>query len=202
MMDTPLRPTQCSVPFLSEILSTLDSFSVFTKKRTERNGVALSGGRWYNELDLKGTLINMAGLTGKQEHFARLVAAGASASAAYREAYDTSGYGSAVAAGVDAARMASKPAVRLRINELKAEIEELELWSRVDSLTAMMQIVRDKKARNADKVAATKVINSMHGWERKTVNFNDSGKEAPRTFSEMYGALESSGEAESGEPTE
>jgi len=68
----------------------------------------------------------MTSLTAKQERFAQLVASGSSNTAAYREAYDSTGSSSVV----QASRLASKVNVTLRIQEIQGMAAAEESWTR------------------------------------------------------------------------
>lgn len=132
------------------------------------------------------------GLTGKQEQYARNRAVGMMPSDAYKNSYESKNFKSSRAIHANAQRLERDPKVKTRILELCAEVEELNLWSRVDSLEALINIVRDDKAKNGDKINAVKTINAMHGWDKKTISFLDGEKasEQAKPFSEMYGKIE------------
>lgn len=58
--------------------------------------------------------------------------------------------------------------VAARIKELKAELADKELWTREDSVRTMKAVIADPEARCADKTAAVKVLNEMHGYNAPT----------------------------------
>jgi len=62
-------------------------------------------------------------LTSKQEHFAQLVASGATYSDAYRDAYDVSPDASPVTAYVNSSKLAKNTKVALRVQELQQVTE-------------------------------------------------------------------------------
>lgn len=111
----------------------------------------------------------MAELTPKQEKFCQLYVELGNASEAYRQAYNSKAKPESV--HVEASKLMSDPKVSLRIKSLNSETEERAFWSRMDSLKVLADIARgiDEDVKPSDKVAAVKVINSMHGWDKQTI---------------------------------
>ena len=111
----------------------------------------------------------MADLTVKQEKFCQLYIELGNASESYRQAYNSKAKPQNVA--VEACKLLSTPNITLRVNELRKEVEEASMWSRVDSLKVLSEIAKgkDDEAKPSDKVNAVKVINSMHGWDKQVI---------------------------------
>lgn len=116
----------------------------------------------------------MTTLKPKQENFAQLYVELGSASEAYRRAFDSSAKPESV--HVAASRLLNEPTVSLRIQEIRDRLAELELWKRVDSLRTLAEIASggDEAAKTSDRVAAVKAINSMHGWDKQTIDHTSS----------------------------
>ena len=101
-------------------------------------------------------------LTPKQEKFAQNVAKGMTFSDAYRNSYDASKM-------VDetvhkrASELAQKGEIAGRINKLKEQLSERQLWSREDSIKKLIEVMSD--ARPNDVIAAIKELNNMHGFD-------------------------------------
>lgn len=114
-------------------------------------------------------------LTDKQEKFAQLVVDGESQAESYRQAYDASNMTDS-ATGVEASRTAALPHVSLRINQLRDELEEMRLWTRLDSIKTLKEVAEEKGEgfKNSDRVAAVKALNSMNGWDKQTIDHTSS----------------------------
>lgn len=114
----------------------------------------------------------MSNLTPKQERFAQLYVELGTAAEAYRRAYDSEGKPEGVQ--VSASRLLADPKVSLRVEELRERLAELAIWKRLDSLNTLAEIARKEQAQDKDKVAAVKAINSMHGWDKATIDHTSS----------------------------
>jgi len=68
----------------------------------------------------------MTSLTAKQERFAQLVASGSSNTAAYREAYDSTGSSTTV----QASKLAAKGKVAVRIQSIQDDAAAADTWTR------------------------------------------------------------------------
>lgn len=112
----------------------------------------------------------MASLTPKQERFAQLYVELGSASEAYRRAYESTAKPESV--HVAASRLLNEPTVSLRIQGIRDRVAEESLWKRVDSIRTLADIASgdDREAKPADRVAAVKAINGMHGWDKQTID--------------------------------
>lgn len=54
--------------------------------------------------------------------------------------------------------------VAARIEALRAELAEKSLWKREDSVNQLLANIADPEAKVADKNAAVKILNEMHGY--------------------------------------
>jgi len=100
-------------------------------------------------------------LTAKQEAFAQAIADGMGQADAYRMAYDAEGMKDNTVYP-KASRMMNVGKIRARIDELKAQVAEKQLWSREMSVKALVQAYRE--GSGAVKVSAVKELNAMHGY--------------------------------------
>jgi phage terminase small subunit len=100
-------------------------------------------------------------LTAKQEAFAQGIADGLGQADAYRMAYDAEGMKDSTIYS-KASVLMSDGKVRARVDELKAQVAEKQLWSREMSVKALVQAYRE--GSGAVKVSAVKELNAMHGY--------------------------------------
>ena len=100
-------------------------------------------------------------LTAKQEAFAQAIADGMGQADAYRMAYDAEGMKDSTVYP-KASRMMNEGKIRARIDELKSQVAEKQLWSREMSVKALVQAYRE--GSGAVKVSAVKELNAMHGY--------------------------------------
>ncbi len=107
-------------------------------------------------------------LTPKQEMFAQSVASGNSQADAYRSAYEC-GKLKDKAIYSKASTLMATGKVRGRVNALKAEMAQLCLWTREDSVKALKGVVQSPD-RAGDIIASVKELNSMHGYNAPTTN--------------------------------
>ena len=108
-------------------------------------------------------------LTAKQEAFAQGIADGLGQADAYRMAYDsnTASDGSIY---VQASNLMKNSKVALRIDELKSQVVEKQLWTREMSVKGLIQayrIAQDAKT-STGMTAAVKELNVMHGFNEPT----------------------------------
>jgi hypothetical protein len=101
-------------------------------------------------------------LTAKQEAFAQSVAVGMTQADAYRAAYSAGNMKDQVIQ--NKASLMMKGYVGVRVEKLRAELADKCLWSREDSVQELAEIVRGRESRAAEKVAAIKELNIMHGF--------------------------------------
>jgi phage terminase small subunit len=100
-------------------------------------------------------------LTAKQEAFCQGIADGLGQADAYRAAYDAEAMSDA-SIYPQSSRMMKNPKVAARIAELRAQVQEKQLWSREMSVKALVQAYRE--GSGSVKVAAVKELNAMHGY--------------------------------------
>lgn len=129
-------------------------------------------------------------LTPKQEKFALLVAEGITQADAYRQAYDTKAKPETIHS--KASILMADGKIRSRVDELKQELREKSLWSRIDSILVLAEIAKgaDPEAKPTDRVNATKALNTMHGWDKLNIDHTSGGKPI-KSFAELYGKPES-----------
>lgn len=104
-------------------------------------------------------------LNPKEEKFAQIEASAdrRSQSQSYRDA----GYSNKLTdkqVWEEASKLSKRPKVVQRIAELKAETESKQLWTRLDSVTALKRVVDDAGSKGAEITGAVKVLNDMHGY--------------------------------------
>lgn len=102
-------------------------------------------------------------LTAKQEAFAQGLADGLTQADAYRAAYNASRQTDATL-WANASRMAADSKVVARVASLKSALADKQLWTRQDSVTELADIARGVESKAAEKVAAIKELNLMHGF--------------------------------------
>lgn len=102
-------------------------------------------------------------LTAKQEKFAQCVAGGMTQADAYRAAFDVK-KSKPESVQQLASHMMARVKVRSRVAELRRELEEKALWTRLDSVKELADIARGGEAKPLEKVAAIKELNAMHGF--------------------------------------
>ena len=102
-------------------------------------------------------------LTPKQEKFAQEVASGKSQADAYRAAYNCAN-SKPETVQAHASRLMADGTVSARVQELKAQLSEKALWTREDSVNALLGVLKNPD-KQRDIVAAVKELNLMHGFE-------------------------------------
>jgi phage terminase small subunit len=107
----------------------------------------------------------MSKLTAQQEKFCQAVADGMTQADAYRASYST---GNMKAASVHekASQLAANVKVTSRIAELKAALAQKALWTREQSVAALVREIGGDRA--ADRISAVKALNEMHGYNAPT----------------------------------
>jgi len=101
-------------------------------------------------------------LTVKQEAFALAYVEIGNASEAYRHAYNAERMKS-VTVNRKAFELLENGKITARLDELRAELAERNLWARERSVRALIQVIENPD-RQADIIAAVKVLNEMHGY--------------------------------------
>jgi hypothetical protein len=110
----------------------------------------------------------MTPLTAKQEAFCQAVVSGVTQIEAYRTTHNTDNM-TLKSAGEKASRMMATTKIRARVNSLKAEMAQLCLWTREDSVKALKGVVQSPD-RAGDIIASVKELNSMHGYNAPITN--------------------------------
>ena len=101
-------------------------------------------------------------LTPKQEHFAKCVADGMSQADAYRAAFNVKATTKAQTIHDSASKVMSNPEVSHRVTELKANLAKKALWTRENSVKALIKAYQE--GNGSVKVQAVKELNLMHGF--------------------------------------
>ena len=120
-------------------------------------------------------------LTAKQEAFAQGIADGLGQADAYRTAYDAEGMKDSTIYS-KASVLMSDGKVRARVDELKAQVAEKQLWSREMSVKALVAAYRE--GSGAVKVSAVKELNAMHGYNEPS-KLNITGSMVTRIIREV-----------------
>jgi transposase len=115
-------------------------------------------------------------LTAKQEAFCQGIADGLGQADAYRAAYGCADWKDNVIYS-KASVLMKNGKVMERIRELRAGVEEKQLWSREMSVKALVQAYRE--GSGSVKVAAVKELNAMHGYN-EPAKLNISGNMVQR----------------------
>lgn len=125
-------------------------------------------------------------LTAKQEAFAQAVVnGGMNQSEAYRSVYDVSEDANPKTIHEEASKVANNRKVATRIKQLKLANEELNAWSRLDSINALKSVV-DNPDKAGDIINAVKELNAMHGYNAAT-KFDINASIGVRTLDDFYG---------------
>jgi transposase len=108
-------------------------------------------------------------LTAKQEAFAQGIADGLGQADAYRMAYDAEGMKDSTVYS-KASILMSDGKIRARVDELRSQVVEKQLWTREMSVKGLIQayrIAQDAKT-STGMTAAVKELNVMHGFNEPT----------------------------------
>ncbi len=106
-------------------------------------------------------------LTRRQEAFCQALADGQNQSDAYRVAYSAARM-KAETVQNSAYKLLKNGEVSARVRSLKHELASIALWTREDSVRELADIARGAGAKAAEKVAAIKELNLMHGFNAPT----------------------------------
>ncbi|HMA78473.1 MAG TPA: hypothetical protein VKP88_05095 [Candidatus Paceibacterota bacterium] len=107
-------------------------------------------------------------LSQAEHEFARLIVYdGLVQAEAYRQAYGKPDYDDNTAKAC-ASKAAKRPHVAAEIQRLRDELSEKSLWSRVDSINALKQVVTEPD-KKADIIQAVAQLNKMFGWDKQTI---------------------------------
>ena len=106
-------------------------------------------------------------LTPKQEAFAIAVAGGMTQADAYRSVYNVRANTKQESIHQAASTVMANINVSSRVAELKQQLADKELWTREDSIRAMIQVIEEPDNQGC-KINAVKVINDMQGFNAAT----------------------------------
>jgi hypothetical protein len=114
-----------------------------------------------------GTIRDVKPLTPKQENFAQAVANGSSQADAYRGAFACKKSKPATVIQC-ASRLMANRNIRMRVQVLREARAEKALWTRVKSVTALIEaLTRAQAAGNLmEVIRAVRALNAMHGFNR------------------------------------
>ncbi len=101
-------------------------------------------------------------MTPKQEAFCLAYVETGNASEAYRRAYDAARMKPGTV-NRKAKELLDNGKITARIDELRSELVKLNLWTREQSVMALIDVVHNPD-RQADVIAAVKELNAMHGF--------------------------------------
>jgi hypothetical protein len=103
-------------------------------------------------------------LTPKQEVFAQAVAGGKTQADAYREAYNVKPTTKNEVTQVKASQLMADGKVRVRVEELKAQLSEKLLWTREDSLKTLIAVI-NAPDNAGNIISSVQAINKMQGFD-------------------------------------
>jgi hypothetical protein len=106
-------------------------------------------------------------MTPKQEAFAIAVAGGMTQADAYRSVYNVRANTKQESIHQAASTVMANINVSSRVAELKQQLADKELWTREDSIRAMIQVIEEPDNQGC-KINAVKVINDMQGFNAAT----------------------------------
>ena len=108
-------------------------------------------------------------LTAKQEAFCQAIADGMGQADAYRMAYDAESMKDSTIYS-KASVLMSDGKIRARVDELKAQVADKQLWTREMSVKGLIQAYRiaQEAKTSTGMTAAVKELNVMHGFNEPT----------------------------------
>lgn len=106
-------------------------------------------------------------MTPKQEAFAIAVSSGMTQADAYRSVYNVRANTKQESIHQAASTVMANINVSSRVAELKQQLADKELWTREDSIRAMIQVIEEPDNQGC-KINAVKVINDMQGFNAAT----------------------------------
>lgn len=104
-------------------------------------------------------------LTIKQEAFASAIANGKTQADAYRSAYNAENMKESTLWS-NASRLMADSKVAARVEDLRKQLENKQLWTREMSVKALIGAY--KEGNPTAKIAAVKELNAMHGFNAPT----------------------------------
>ena len=134
------------------------------------------------------------GLTAKQQHFCRCVAAGMSQAEAYREAYDVTAEGKSASHREAASRLMSRADISTRVSALIAQRERSILASSLSDrervLSKLRHWVDHAEAGDSNKIRAGELLGRSVGLFRDVVETSES-RSSDELLAELETMLES-----------
>jgi hypothetical protein len=106
-------------------------------------------------------------MTPKQEAFAIAVSSGMTQADAYRSVYNVRANTKQESIHQAASTVMANINVSSRVDQLKQQLADKELWTREDSIRAMIQVIEEPDNQGC-KINAVKVINDMQGFNAAT----------------------------------
>jgi hypothetical protein len=129
------------------------------------------------------------GLTAKQMHFARCVAAGMPQAEAYREAYDVTAEGKTATHREAASRLMARADIKARVDALIAQRERSILASSLSDrervLSKLRQWTDSAEPADGNKIRAAELLGKSVGLFRDVIETSES-----RTSEELLAELE------------
>jgi len=104
----------------------------------------------------------MQGLTLRQEKFCLAYVECGNASEAYRQTYNASRM-KPQTVNRKAKELLDNGKIAARVNELRAELAKRNIWTREQSVKALIEVIRHPD-KQTDVIAAVKELNAMHGY--------------------------------------
>jgi hypothetical protein len=102
-------------------------------------------------------------LTEKMEKFCQCLAENMSNADAYRVAYEAADM-AVKPLYVASCRLAAQEKIKERVKELKTELSKLCIWTRGQSVKVLAKIANSANSTDANKIAAVRELNLMHGY--------------------------------------
>ena len=120
-------------------------------------------------------------LTAKQEAFAAAVASGKTQADAYRLSYDAENM-KENSVWTNASKLMSDAKVAQRVEDLRKQLENKQLWTREMSVKALIGAY--KEGNPTAKIAAVKELNAMHGFNAPT-QLNVTTRQLPASIDDF-----------------
>jgi hypothetical protein len=134
------------------------------------------------------------GLTAKQMHFCRCVAAGMAQAEAYREAFDVTADGKTATHREAASRLMARADIRARVDALVAQRERSILASSLSDrervLSKLRHWVDHAEAGDSNRIRSAELLGKSVGLFRDVVETSDS-KSSDELLAELEAMLES-----------
>ena len=141
------------------------------------------------------------GLTPKQMHFCRCVAAGMTQAAAYREAFDVTADGKSATHREAASRLMARADIKARVDALIAQRERSILASSLSDrervLSKLRHWVDHAEAGDSNRIRSAELLGKSVGLFRDVVETSE-GKTSDELLAELETMLESATADESG----